>query len=100
MQAFQVGLAVFLAGWFVVDNIQAPTNPTFQFEATGEYWFEYVGEHGALCGDSMRDITGETWYPQLRRMTGTFKFGLTEINLQAVLNGLRAVGAASGCPQQ
>ena len=81
---------VYLSGWFVVDDVQASPHPDFLFE--------YIGQRGALC-DPMPDITEEPWYRQLLGITGNYKFGLTEVKLRPVLNGLRAVAARAGCPQ-
>jgi len=81
---------VYLGWWFIVDGVLQSPDPDFLYQ--------YVGKRGASC-DPMPVISDEPWYRQLLGMTGNYRFGLTEINIRAVLSGLRAAAASVGCPQ-
>jgi hypothetical protein len=82
---------VYLRMWFVVNQVQA--------SPIQDFLFQYVGERGGLCSP-MPVVSDRAWFRQLLGMTGNFKFGLTEVKLRAVLNGLRAAAAEAGCPQE
>ncbi len=79
---------VYLGWWFVIDDVLPSPHP--------EFLYQLVGQRGGAC-DPMPIISGETWYRQLLGMTGNFQFGLTEVRIRAVLNGLRAAAASAGC---
>ena len=63
-----------------------------------EVLYHFVGERGGTC-DPMPVISGEPWFRQLLGITGNFEFGLTEVRIRAVLDGLRAAAARGGSPQ-
>lgn len=81
---------VYLGWWFVVDDVLPSPDPDFLYQ--------FVGERGGAC-NPMPVISGEPWFRQLLGMTGNFRFGLTEVRIRAVLDGLRAAAVRGGCPQ-
>ena len=80
---------VYLGWWFIVKDVVPSLDPNFLYQ--------FVGEVGASCFPQPI-ISNEPWYPRLLGMTGNFKFGLTEINIRAVLDGLRTAATNVGCP--
>jgi|GEM_PF-3649312 len=82
-KTLQAHSPVYLACSFVVDDVLASLDPRFLYE--------YVGEEGVNY-DPLRCVSDQEWYPQLLRLTGNFRFGLTEVS-PSVLEGLRAIAA-------
>lgn len=74
---------IYLACSFVVDQVRASRDPRFLYE--------YVGERGVNY-EPLRCISDQEWYPKLLRLTGNFRFGLTELSPD-VLKGLLAAAA-------
>lgn len=70
---------VYLACSFVVDEVLASSDPRFLYE--------YVGAEG-VSYHPLRCVSEQAWYPQLLRLTGNFRFGLTEAS-PTILAGLR-----------
>jgi hypothetical protein len=71
---------IYLGGWMIVEGIRASSHPKFLYE--------YYGESGLLC-DPMPGISGALWYPDVLKLTGNFRFGLTEIKRSSTSKGLR-----------
>jgi hypothetical protein len=82
---------VYLGWWFVVEAVEPSDHP--------EFLYQFIGSIGGSC-NPMPMISDEPWFHQLLGITGNFRYGLTEIKLRAVLNGLRAAAAGAGSPQQ
>jgi hypothetical protein len=84
------GSPVYLGEWFVIDGVMPSGNP--------EFAYQYRGEVGASVRP-MPVLSGRPWYPAMLRLTGDFRFGLTEVRPGQVLAGLRAAAAEAGFPQ-
>jgi hypothetical protein len=74
---------IYLACSFIVDTVRASKHPDFLYE--------YLGEQGENY-EPLRCVSDQHWYPKLLRLTGNFRFGLTELSPD-VLNGLLTVAA-------
>lgn len=72
-------LEIYLGGWMLVDGIGESTHPDFLYE--------YYGEKGEDC-NPMPPIGNESWYRSLLKLTGNFRFGLTEIKSKSIAKGL------------
>lgn len=77
-----VDLAIYLGGWMLVDGIRDARH--------ADFLYEYHGESGVDL-DPMPTISDESWYAHLLRVTGNFRFGLTELKSPEVAAGLRAL---------
>jgi hypothetical protein len=84
------GSPVYLGEWFVIDEVLRSDHPEFDYH--------YAGEEGESIRP-MPVLSGRPWYRTLLRLTGDFRFGLTEVPPGPVLQGLRAAAAAAGFPQ-
>jgi hypothetical protein len=73
---------IYLGGWMVVDEVVDSGNPQFLYE--------YLGQNGHDC-NPMPPISDAAWYPALLKLTGNFRFGLTEIKNKTVSDGLKAL---------
>jgi hypothetical protein len=80
-----VDLAIYLGCSMEVEGIRESSHPDFLYE--------YYGDTGIIF-DPMPAISGEEWYKPLLRLTGDFRFGLTEVKHPEVAAGLRAMGEA------
>jgi hypothetical protein len=67
-----------------VDGIRASSHPGFLYE--------YYGKSGVLC-DPMPSVSTEPWYLDLLKLTGNFRFGLTELKRASVAKGLRELAS-------
>jgi hypothetical protein len=75
-----IDLNVYLAGWMLIAGVRSSAHPSFDYE--------YFGDEGLEC-DPMPAISDEPWYPELLKLTGSFRFGLTELKKPSLVSALR-----------
>jgi hypothetical protein len=80
-----VDLAIYLGCWMKVEGIRGSRHPDFLYE--------YYGNTG-IAFDPMPAISDEDWYGALLKLTGNFRFGLTQLKHPKVAAGLQALGQA------
>jgi hypothetical protein len=85
------GGPVYLGEWFVIDDVQPSDHEEFDYC--------YIGEEGASLRP-MPVLSGRPWFGALLRLTGDFRFGLTQVPPGRVLDGLRAAAAEAGFPEE
>lgn len=83
------GSPVYLGNWFVIDEVLESGHP--------EFAYQYSGSGGASLRP-MPVLSRRRWYRALLRLTGDFRFGLTQVPPGPVLDGLRAAAAEAGFP--